>query len=187
MPGDSPGSSQLFPSWIQQPLQICTHKQGPQIPKDNTHFSCGSPSIGSHWSSNSLIASGSGVFLKYFRRQARIKLLRKPPELIIWFFRRCLFYMISAECWGHEEIDGWYVLGCDPHLSQARQHWCPQCSFLADWYLGPSRVGAQMLRTNQSHFWRTLYLQLQQNQIHQTGRRVQLSLSHPGGRLGRLN
>lgn len=44
-----------------------------------------------------------------------MKLLRKPPELIIWFFRKCLFYMIAAECWGHEEIDGWYILGCDPH------------------------------------------------------------------------
>lgn len=33
-PDDSPGSLQLFPSWIQQPWQICTHNQGPQIPKE---------------------------------------------------------------------------------------------------------------------------------------------------------
>lgn len=46
MPDGSPGSSQLFPSSIQQPLKICTHKQGPQIPKEQYTFQLWIPK---HW------------------------------------------------------------------------------------------------------------------------------------------
>lgn len=68
MPDDSPASLQLFPSWIQQPCRSAHISKDLRFQRNNTHFSSGSPSTGSGWSTNPLSASGSRVFLQYFRR-----------------------------------------------------------------------------------------------------------------------
>lgn len=124
---------------------------------------------------------------EYFKNilgdRTRIKLLRKPAELIIWFFRRCLFYMIVAECWGHEEIRPWLwpptvpgntapvPLSClIPWLIfGTQQSWCSDAEDKPKPFLVHSLFTAAA-QPNPS-----------------LGRRVQLSLSHPGGRLGWLN